>query len=46
MPNETTTEPDWTETEHDEIMRLHIIEGHTISGAKRIVFERREAKDA
>lgn len=38
----TTNEPEWTDAEHDEIMRLHIIEGYTISEAKLVVFERRE----
>ena len=44
--NKTTTsatvdQPIWTEAEHDEIMRLHIIEGYTISGAMRLVSDQR-----
>ena len=27
-------EPNWSEAEHNEIMRLHIVEGLTISAAK------------
>ena len=34
-------EPEWSEAEHEEIMRLHIIEGLTISEAKLLVFRRR-----
>lgn len=38
-------EPVWTDAEHDEIMRLHIVEGMTISGAKRVVFDQRPRCD-
>ena len=38
-----TTEPDWSDAEYDEILRLHIIEGYTISEAKRISCGRRQA---
>ena len=40
--NTDTTEPEWTDAEHDEILRLHIVEGHTISGAKWVVYQRRD----
>lgn len=40
----TGGEPEWTEAEHDEIMRLHIIEGLTISEAKWRLFEKRQEK--
>ena len=44
--NETTEpvkveQPEWTDAEHNEIMRMHIIEGLTISGAMHRVFEQR-----
>lgn len=31
----------WTDVEHDEIMRLHIIDGLTIDHAQRVVFDKR-----
>ena len=31
-------EPEWTDAQHEEIMRLHIIDGLTISAAKWRVF--------
>lgn len=37
-----TSEPEWTDAEHDEIMRLHIIEGMTVSGAKWHVYQKRD----
>lgn len=41
------TQPEWTEAEHEEIMRLHIVEGLTIDAAQLRVFQRRvpSAKD-
>lgn len=34
-------EPEWTDAEHNEIMRLHISDGLTISGAKWRVYQQR-----
>lgn len=38
-----TEQPVWTEAEHNEIMRLHIIDGLIIDDAMREVFDRRPA---
>lgn len=41
MPTETTPEPNWTEAEHEEILRLHIIDGLTITDAMWEVIAKR-----
>ena len=35
----------WTEAEHEEVMRLHIVDGLTIDHAQRVVFERRSDQE-
>lgn len=43
MSSDPQSTPEFTDAEHDEIMRLHIVEGHTISGAMLVVWGKRLA---
>ncbi len=46
VSEQTTADPTWTNAEHNEIMRLHIVDGITIDRAQRMVFDKRSTKNA